>query len=108
MMGTLAVTLAAALWLFDTAKNSEFSPAAYLGGAILVSGLFMTFFAVPSAIERLRQDEALFLSEAFAHEFYSYVMRASFLPLVGPFFAKILESRKPKNPFLANDTTKDH
>src|SRR6266480_866147 len=99
-LGTLAVTIIAAVLLFQLEEKYKFKPAGVAAVVVFLIGLFVAFFAVPSVIERMKQDKAIFLREAIAHTFYSYVMLASFLPLVGPYIGRALESKKSKNPFI--------
>ena len=74
-----------------------------MAAVVLVSGLFVAFVAVPSVIDKMERDKAMFLREAIALTFCSYVMMVSFLPIVGPLVRRALESKKSKNAFTSND-----
>lgn len=72
--------------------------------AVLLGGFCSVFFLIPLAIEKMKEDEGLFLREAIYEATISYIMMASFLPVVGPLIAKLLPSPKKKNPFISPGT----
>ena len=99
MFGTLFVTLAVGLLLIDLSERYKFRLAKILSGFVFAIGLFLSYFTAGEIVERMRNDRALYLRDAVAHTFYSYVMYCSFLPIVGPRIGRFLDGKKYKNPF---------
>src|SRR4051812_34155778 len=80
----------------------KFWPAKYAGGAMIIFGFFAGLIAVPMIIDKMRENKAMSFRSAVAHTFYSYIMFASFLPIVGAHIGRLLESKR-SNPFTQNE-----
>jgi hypothetical protein len=99
---TLCLTVVCGFLLIQLEEKYKFKPASVAAVIVIVSGLFVAFFSVPAVIERMKQDKGMFLRDAIAHTFYSYVTMGSFLPIVVPLVGRVLESKKRKNPFTSD------
>jgi len=101
--GTLLITLICGALLIQLEEKYKFRPAGVAAVIVFGGGLFIAFFAVPAVIGKMKEDKALFLREAIAHTFYSYILMCAFVPVVGPFISRALAPKKSDNPFTAND-----
>ncbi len=83
-------------------EKFKFKPAKYAGSAMIIFALFAAFIMVPMVVEKMRENESMSFRAAIAHTTWSYVMFASFLPVVGPHIGKILEPKRT-NPFTHDE-----
>lgn len=100
-VGTLVVSILLFCAFLYLGQKYKMPVANVAGALVFLVGLAIAFFSVPSVIERMREDKALLLSDAIGHTFYSYLAMASFLPVVGPLFERLVV--KKKNPFTQED-----
>ncbi|HVU25866.1 MAG TPA: hypothetical protein VHE13_17175 [Opitutus sp.] len=101
-MATVIFFCGGGLLLVQLDQKYKFKPAKYAGGSAILFGAFAGFIAVPMILDKMQENKAMSFRLATAHTFYSYIMFASFLPIVGPHFGRLLESRKAIS-FRQND-----
>ena len=101
--GTLGVTLGLVLLIIHLDEKYKIKAAKFVAVIVFVSGLGIAFYSVPETIERMKRDSAMLLSDAVVHTFYSHMMLASFVPVIGPLFGRFIERRKKTNPFTGGE-----
>jgi hypothetical protein len=96
---TFSATLGLTFLLYHLETKYKIKALGIAAGLVFVVGLLASLFTVREIIERMRNDNAMLLSDAFVHTLYSYLMLLSFIPFVGPLAERMLKP-KEKNPFI--------
>ena len=97
--GTLGITLGLVFLIIHLDEKYKIKAAKFVAVVVFVSGFGIALYSVPEIIGRMKRDSAMLLSDAVVHTFYSHMMLASFVPVVGPLFGRFIERRKKTNPF---------
>lgn len=100
---SFCASIGCGLLLIGTQEKYKFKAAGPIGVTVMILGCFISLVSVPQTFDRMKADKALLLSDAVVHTFYSHLLWASFLPLIGPLFGRLLEHKKTKNPFTQDD-----
>ncbi|MCX6954881.1 MAG: hypothetical protein NTV51_22210 [Verrucomicrobia bacterium] len=101
--GIVGITFLVDTLLFQIDTKYDLVAVRVAATLILCLGLFLVFYTVPEAINKMRENKGMYPREAFGHTFRGYVLATSFLPLVGRFIGRVLEPRKPVDPFTTPD-----
>ena len=97
--GTLFATAVVALSLFALNERHKFPGVTLLVVLDLLVGFWAMVLAIPAIMERMRRDDAVLLSDAIGQVFRSYLMLATYLPVIGPWLERMTGPRQKKNPF---------
>jgi hypothetical protein len=100
-LAILLATCSIAILVFLAADRTGFRALNFLGGMVLVVGLFGAVFSSREIVTRMEQDNSLTLSEAVSHTLYGYLLYISFIPIIGPFAQRLSERKNRKNPFVS-------
>ena len=94
VIAALGIAFGIAYLFFQLAEKYKLGATTFAGVISILVGFGMAFYSVPEVIKRMKDDSAVLLSDAIVHTFYSHMMLASFVPIVGPVFGKFIERKR--------------